>query len=215
MAGIKIGLAITLTYFLVQSPLKIITGNVITVHQGDTFTIESVPPFVKLYKVRLSNIDTPEIKQPFGVQAKEFTANQILGKEIQVEYNMIDFYGRLVGSVAFQGVVLNEELVRAGLAWHYRVIPSPSKLLERLQYEAWEKKIGIWVESSPMPPWKFRRENSPPITPVDENEVDYDLILSYGIIGDPKVNIYWWPACKDYPEKGEKYIVFGYKTRKQ
>ena len=212
MASIQTGLAITLAYFLVQAPLKTITGNVVTVHQGDTFTIQSVLTKDKLYKVRLSNIDTPEIKQPFGRQAKEFTMARILGKEIQVEYNMIDFYGRLVGSVVLpQGNVLNEELVRAGLAWHYRVIPSPNRLLERLQYEAWEKKMGIWVESFPIPPWKFRREKKPPTAPVDENQVDYDLILNYGIIGDPKEKIYWWPACKDYPEKGEKYVIFGYK----
>ena len=212
MAGIKTGLAITLAYFLVQAPLKTITGNVVTVHQGDTFTIQSVPPNEKLYKVRLSNIDTPELKQPFGLRAKEFTTNRILGKEIHVEYNMIDFYGRLVGSVVLpQGDVLNEELVRAGLAWHYRVIPSPSRLLERLQYEAWKKKMGIWVESSPVPPWKFRRGKEPPATPVNENQVDYDLILSYGIIGDLKERVYWWPACKDYPEKEKQHIVFGYK----
>ena len=209
---IQTGLVITLAHVLLLAPLKTISGNVITVHQGDTFTIQSVPPNEKLYKVRLSNIDTPEIKQPFGLQAKEFATNRIFGKEIQVKYNMIDFYGRLVGSMVLpQGDVLNEELVRAGLAWHYRVIPSPSRLLERLQYEAWEKKMGIWIESFPMPPWEFRREKKLPPTPADENQVDYDLILSYGIIGDPKKRIYWWPACKSYPEKGEKYVVFGYK----
>ena len=43
MAGIKIGFAITLAYFLIQAP-ESITGNVIAVHQGDTFTIQSVSP---------------------------------------------------------------------------------------------------------------------------------------------------------------------------
>ena len=111
-----------------------------------------------------------------------------------------------------QGDVLNEELVRAGLAWHYRVIPSPSGLLERLQYEAWRRKVGIWVESFPMPPWEFRREKEPHSAPIDANQVDYNLILSYGIIGDPKEKVYWWPVCRDYPEKGEREIVFGYKA---
>ena len=83
MAGIKIVLATALSYFLVLTPLKTITGNVVTVHQGDTFTIRSVPPKEKLYKVRLSDIDTPEIRQPCGLQAKEFTTNRILGKKIQ------------------------------------------------------------------------------------------------------------------------------------
>ena len=212
MAGIKTGLAIVLMYFSTQASPKTMTGNLVVVHQGDTFTIKSIPPDEKLYKVRLSNIDTPELKQPFGLRAKEFTKNQIFGKEIQVEYKMVDFYGRLVGSVILpQGKVLNKELIRVGLAWHYRVIPSPSISLERLQYEAWEKKLGFWVDPSPIPPWEFRRGKELPVPPVEENQMDYDLILNYGIIGDPKKKIFWWPACKDYPEKREKNIIFGYK----
>ena len=204
-------LAITLVYFLTQAP-ESITGNVVAVHQGDTFTIQSLPPNDNLYKVRLSSIDTPELTQPFGLQAKEYTETHILGKDIEVKYSMVDLYGRLVGSVVLpKEGVLNEALVRLGLAWHYRVIPSPSALLERLQYEAWGEKIGIWVDSSPVPPWEFRRENFQPAIPINANQVDYDLILSYGIIGDPKQRIYWWPVCRDYPKTGKKYIVFGYR----
>ena len=211
MIGINVGAAIALAYFFIQVP-ESITGNVVVVHQGDTFTIQSASPNEKLYKVRLSNIDTPETNQPFGLQAKDFTINRILGESIQVKYSMIDFYGRLVGSVVLpSGDILNEELVRAGLAWHYRVTPSPSSLLERLQYEAWRGGMGIWVESAPVPPWEYRREKKPPTAPVYKNQVDYDLVLNYGIIGNVKEKIYWWPACKDYPEKSNKYVIFGYR----
>jgi len=41
--------------------------------------------------------------------------------------------------------------------------------------------------------------------------MDYDLVLNYGIIGDPKSKIYWWPTCKDYPEKKDNKIIFRYK----
>ena len=211
VVGIKTAAAITLAHFLIQAS-ESIKGTVIAVHQGDTFTIQSAPPNEKLYKVRLSDIDSPEISQPFGIQAKEFTINRILGKEIEVKYSMIDFYGRLVGSVVLpSGDMLNEEIVRAGLAWHYRVTPSPSSFLERLQYEAWGEKLGIWVESTPTPPWEYRRENAPPTAPIGKNQVDYDLIVSYGIIGSPKEKIYWWPACKDYPKTENKYVIFGYR----
>ena len=147
-----------------------------------------------------------------GLKAKEFTETQVFGKQIQVEYEATDFYGRLIGSVVLpRGKVLNEELVRNGLAWYYRVSPSPSATFERLQYEAWEKRLGFWVESSPTPPWQFRREKIFSVPPVTVNQMDYDLVLNYGIIGDPKSKIYWWPACKDYPEKKDNKIIFGYK----
>ncbi|KMP11685.1 hypothetical protein UZ36_03435 [Candidatus Nitromaritima sp. SCGC AAA799-C22] len=212
MTGFKTGLAVVLMFFSTQAPLKTITGKVVTVHQGDTFTIKSIPPKEKLFKVRLSNVDSPEIKQPFGHQAKLFTMDQIAGKRIQVKYNMVDLYGRLVGYVVLpQGNILNEELIRAGLAWHYRVVPSPSTALERLEYEAWEKKLGLWIDPSPTPPWEFRREGSIPRPPSKDNQMDYDLILSYGIIGDPKERVYWWPGCKDYPKNAKDHVVFGYK----
>ena len=91
MVRIKIGLAIVLALFETQVSALTITGTLVAVHQGDTFTIKSIPPEEKLYKIRLSDIDTPEPKQSFGLQAKEFTETQIFGKEIQIEYKTADF----------------------------------------------------------------------------------------------------------------------------
>ncbi len=39
--------------------------------------------------------------------------------------------------------------------------------------------------------------------------MDYDLFLTYGIIGDPKTRIYQWPMCKGYPKNPKGYIPFG------
>ena len=99
MVRMKIGLALVLALFAPQVSAATIIGTLVAVQQGDTFTIKSIPPEEKLYKIRLSNIDTPEPKQPFGLRAKEFTETQVFGKEIQLEYEAIDFYGRLIGSV--------------------------------------------------------------------------------------------------------------------
>jgi micrococcal nuclease len=212
MVRIKICLAIVVVLFTTKAFALSVTGILIAVHQGDTFTIKSISSDEKLYKVRLLGIDTPELKQPFGRKAKEFTEAQIIDLEVRVEYSSIDFYGRLIGSVRLpEGKVLNDELVRKGLAWHYRVNPLRNTFLERLQYEAWEKKLGFWIDPSPIPPWRFRREKLFFSPPINENQMDYDLILNYGIIGDQERKIYWWPACKDYPKKMEKKIIFGYK----
>jgi endonuclease YncB( thermonuclease family) len=214
MNGLITTLVIVVLLFSAKASPKTITGEVVVIHQGDTFTIKSILPNgnEKLYKIRLSNIDTPELKQPFGKKAKFFTASLIFGEEVQIEYEMVDFYGRLIGTVILpQGKTLNEKLIGVGLAWHYRVVPFPNPLLERLQYKAWQKKIGFWVDPSPIPPWEFRREKELAMPPNKENQMDYDLILNYGIIGNSKKKIYWWPDCKNYPSKKEKSIIFGYK----
>ena len=214
MKGFKTTLVIVVLLFSAQASPKTIMGEVVVIHQGDTFTIKSILPNEneKLYKIRLSNIDTPELKQPFGKKAKFFTASQIIGEEVQVEYEMVDFYGRLIGTVILpEGKTLNEKLIAVGLAWHYRVVPLLNPLLERLQYEAWRKKLGFWVDPSPIPPWEFRREKELAMPPAEENQMDYDLILNYGIIGNSKKKIYWWPDCKNYPSKKERRVIFGYK----
>jgi endonuclease YncB( thermonuclease family) len=214
MNGLITTLVIVVLLFSAQASPKTITGEVVVIHQGDTFTIKSILPNgnEKLYKIRLSNIDTPELKQPFGKKANIFTASLIFGEEVQIQYEMVDFYGRLIGTVILpEGKTLNEKLIGVGLAWHYRVVPFPNPLLERLQYKAWRKKIGFWVDPSPIPPWEFRREKELAMPPNKENQMDYDLILNYGIIGNSKKKIYWWPDCKNYPSKKEKSIIFGYK----
>ena len=214
MNGLIATLVIVVLLFSAQASPKTITGEVVVIHQGDTFTIKSILPNgnEKLYKIRLSNIDTPELKQPFGKKANFFTASLIFGEEVQIQYEMVDFYGRLIGTVILpEGKTLNEKLIGVGLAWHYRVVPFPNPLLERLQYKAWRKKIGFWVDPSPIPPWEFRREKELAMPPNKENQMDYDLILNYGIIGNSKKKIYWWPDCKNYPSKKEKSIIFGYK----
>jgi hypothetical protein len=107
------------------------------------------------------------------------------------------------------GKLLNEEMLKAGLAWHYRVKHPHSSFLEKLEYKAWKKNLGLWVQETPVPPWEFRRENRLPLPPTKPEHMDYDLFLSYGLLGDPKTRIYEWPECKGYPKDTKGYINFG------
>jgi len=133
-----------------------------------------------------------------------------LEKTVRVNYTFKDKYGRLIGEVFLpDGKLLNEEMLKAGLAWHYRVKHPHSSFLEKLEYKAWEKNLGLWVQETPVPPWEFRRENRLPLPPTKPEHMDYDLFLSYGLLGDPKTRIYEWPECKGYPKDTKGYINFG------
>jgi endonuclease YncB( thermonuclease family) len=112
--------------------------------------------------VRLANIDAPEISQPFGKQARKLATDLALKKTVRVDYAFKDKYGRLIGELFLpEGNLLNEEMLKAGLAWHYKVKHPQSTFLEQLEYKAWEKKLGLWVQDTPIPPWEFRREKGP------------------------------------------------------
>lgn len=47
-------------------------------------------------------------------------------------------------------------MIRAGFAWHFKKYSSDSDLSE-LEMEARNKKVGLWADDDPMPPWENRK----------------------------------------------------------
>ena len=86
-------------------------------------------------KIRRSDIDTPERKQPFGTRAKQALSELAFGKQAQVVEVTVDRYGRTVGRVYVDGTDVNRELVAQGFAWVYRKYSNDAELL-RLEAEA-------------------------------------------------------------------------------
>lgn len=98
---------------------EVITGRVVKLADGDTFTI--LVEGNKQVKVRFHGIDCPESKQDFGTRAKQFTSELVFSKTVNVQVKDVDRYGRTIGIVILpDGRILNEELLKAGLAWHYK-----------------------------------------------------------------------------------------------
>lgn len=129
-------------------------GKVVGVSDGDTITVlHDLTP----EKIRLNGIDCPEKKQDFGQRAKQFTSALVFAKQVKVTYQKRERYGRILGNVSIQGKDLSEELVRAGMAWHYRQYSKDAHLQE-LEDEAFEARRGLWSMPDPTPPWQFRKE---------------------------------------------------------
>ncbi len=130
------------------------TGTVIGITDGDT--IKALQGKTT-EKIRLIGIDCPEKKQPFGQKAKRFASDLAFKKTVTVFHQGRDRYGRILGDVHLpDGRILNQELVKAGLAWWYRRY-SKDQELERLETEAREAKRGLWADPNPIPPWQWRR----------------------------------------------------------
>ncbi len=53
----------------------------------------------KQHKIRLSDIDTPERKQPFGTRAKQALSELAFGKQARIVEVTVDRYGRIVGLI--------------------------------------------------------------------------------------------------------------------
>ncbi len=133
---------------------KAFAAKVTGVSDGDSLTV-----IVNKKKdtIRLLDVDAPELKQPYGTQAKAVLTQLVQGKEVWVDYTQVDQNGRLLAEVTLpDGRSVNRELVARGLAWHF-VKYSKSPFLTWLEKQARAKKLGLWQQSAPLSPWEFRR----------------------------------------------------------
>jgi endonuclease YncB( thermonuclease family) len=141
--------------FTIAVGQTIISGKVVRVADGDTFTL--LDNKNKQVRIRLYGIDCPENKQDFSQVAKKFTSDRVFGKVVKVEVQNVDRYGRIVGLVVLpDGKFLNEELLKAGLAWHYTYYDKTEKFA-KLERIAKRNKVGLWRHKKPIPPWDFRK----------------------------------------------------------
>jgi micrococcal nuclease len=133
------------------------SGRVVGIADGDTITVLRDKEQVR---IRLYGIVCPEKYQPFSKKARQFTAKMVHGKVVEVEPVDVDRYGRTVGLVTVFKRLVNEELVRAGLAWvytHYCTQPICDRW-KVLEQKAREAKRGLWADPHAIPPWEFRRQ---------------------------------------------------------
>jgi len=128
-------------------------AKVIGISDGDSITVLVGKSEIK---VRVDGIDCPEKKQAFGNRARVFTSNFCFGKMVIIKKKKNDRYGRLVARVICDGKDLSEELLKAGMAWHFKKYDK-SPVLSRLELEARNKRIGLWSDPNPIAPWCFRK----------------------------------------------------------
>ena len=131
---------------------EIYSGKCIGVSDGDTISVLKAGRSVK---IRLEGIDCPEGGQDFGAKAKRFTSELVFGKDVQVKEVTLDRYGRIVARVYVDGKDTSLELVKAGLAWHFKRYSS-DPILASAEQEARSLKKEIWSVPNPIPPWEYR-----------------------------------------------------------
>lgn len=153
------------------------TGKVLGVIDGDTIDVMHEG---KAERVRLYGVDTPEKNQAFGTKAKQFTSDQVFGKDVRVVVKDTDRYGRTIGDVFLpNGKRLSNELVSAGMAWWYKqYAPNDTKLMRR-HLDASTKKVGLWADPLPVTPWDFRRGRGSAAGQAGSrqyNETDFDFL---------------------------------------
>jgi endonuclease YncB( thermonuclease family) len=131
-------------------------ATVVGVKDGDTVVVLDSLNHQTI--LRLAEIDCPEKSQPFGNKAKQFTSDQIYRKTIKYIVTDVDRYGRSIAMIYYDNnKYLSAELIKNGLAWHYKRY-SISKELASFEDFARLQKVGLWVDKDPIEPWEWRRK---------------------------------------------------------
>lgn len=133
------------------------TCKVIDVSDGDTFTCFTDDN--EQIKVRLAEIDAPEMNQPYGDRSKQSLYNLISSEMVRLDVQDTDRYGRTVARVKrVDGVDVNAEQIRQGAAWAYPKYLKDKKL-KVFELEAKNSQRGLWAlpVSDQMPPWEWRQ----------------------------------------------------------
>jgi endonuclease YncB( thermonuclease family) len=108
-------------------PIK--SGKVIKVYDGDTITIAAKLPGaigpIYRFSVRLSGIDSPEIKgstiaeKKLAIQSRTALHDLIFGKIITMKNISVEKYGRILADVYCDGIHVNHWLLEHNLAIPY------------------------------------------------------------------------------------------------
>jgi micrococcal nuclease len=122
------------------------TVKVVRVIDGDTFEIESGE------KVRMIGINTPEISDIYGKEAKYYLSNLILNKTVELKSDNIsknrDRYQRLLRYVILDGIDINKLMISDGYAFAYlKYRFAESNIYKQAQIKARAENKGIWGNS--------------------------------------------------------------------
>jgi endonuclease YncB( thermonuclease family) len=143
------------TRFLQADLPNPVRAEVIGIQDGDTIELKYIYSGKKAgqrtgkpLRIRFLHVNSPERGRPFYKVAKEFTAKNCFRKKVEIRHaGNFDRYGRLLGEVILPGGKnLNKELVRNGLAVHFKKYSSSTDYAN-LENQAKKQRLGIWSQS--------------------------------------------------------------------
>lgn len=131
--------------------------KVVAISDGDTFT--GLNSDNLQLKFRIFGIDAPEKKQAFGNRAKEYLSSLIFSKEVTVDVQSQDGWGRYISYVYTpEGQDVSLLMLNEGMAWHF-IKYDNTECYKRAEVSARNARKGLWSDNEPVAPWEFRALN--------------------------------------------------------
>lgn len=140
LLGILIPSLLVNLYFLVHFRTQPIDPGVtvLGVLDGDTLVVNEKT------RVRLRQVDAPELVFCGGKEAKQELESLVAGKKVRMEEIIPDQYGRGMALVYVGQTLVNEEMLRSGWVRYHSDQTSKTDLLKQIAQTTKETKKGIF-----------------------------------------------------------------------
>ena len=127
---------------------------------GDTLVAICNDFSSKPLKIRLSDIDAPEISQSIWGEKSSLFLRQLIARaknKVGIYFNGTDVFNRSLGVIMIAEKDINYLMVKKGMAVVYSRYHPPKNYLQAMQ-SAKNKKLGIWSQSGlQQNPQRYRR----------------------------------------------------------
>ncbi|MCE3234010.1 MAG: hypothetical protein K0Q50_190 [Vampirovibrio sp.] len=138
-------LLLTVLFFIASAQAE----KVCSAHDGDTIKLCTGE------SIRFNGIDAPELKQPYGVPARDYLRRLVVGKDVRLACKGKS-YNRKVCGVYLGDLDVQRDMVDHGFAYDYFHY-SRGRFADAEAF-ARGRKLGVWA----MPdggerPWDYRR----------------------------------------------------------
>ena len=146
-------LILVLSSGTLEAKLQAEVARVLRVVDGDSITVKVDQT---KYRIRLAEIDAPELDQAWGAESKAALRKKLQNEEVALEVIDVDRYSRLVARVFLNGRHINREMISEGHAWVYLEYLRDESLVPP-EAAAREKKLGLWAFEEAIAPWQWRK----------------------------------------------------------
>jgi endonuclease YncB( thermonuclease family) len=143
------------------SNADILRGYVVGITDGDSLTLLVQR---QQFKIRIASIDAPERLQAWGDRSKTNLSRLTINQTAVADCPKLDRSGLRICKVTVNAVDVGLEQVKDGMAWWVRKYATEQTPEDQSSYEHAElmaklRRLGLWGDTNPVPPWDFRKEN--------------------------------------------------------
>ena len=135
-----------------------LTGRVIDIADGDTLTLlVGRQP----YKIQIAAIDAPERYQTWGDQSRTNLSRLTLSRMVVANCSRLEREDHQACQVTVNGIDIGLQQIKEGMAWWIRQDTHAQSAEDQSAYESAElmakmRRMGLWGQTNPVPPWTFR-----------------------------------------------------------